>query len=51
MSGPNQNNSDKKNPAKGGVWLDLTKTIVIYNPAKGVVWVDLTKTIVIKKSC
>ena len=29
MGGPNQNNSDKKNPAKEGVWVDLTKTIVI----------------------
>ena len=29
MGGLNQENSDKKNPAKGGVWLDLTKTIVV----------------------
>ena len=29
MSGPNQNNNDKKNPAKVGIWVDLTKTIVI----------------------
>ena len=35
MGGPNKNNSDKKNPAKGSVWVDLTKTIVIKNPAKG----------------
>ena len=52
MCGPNQNNSDKKNPAKEGVWVDLTKTIVIKkNPANGGAWVQLTKTIVIKKSC
>ena len=25
MGGSNQNNSDKKNPAKGGVWVDLAK--------------------------
>ena len=50
MDGPNQTNSDKKNPAKGGVWVDLTKTIVIQTPAKGGVWLDLTKTIVIKKN-
>ena len=51
MGGPNLNNSDKKNPAKGGIWIDLTKTIVIKKPAKGEVWVDLAKTIVIKISC
>ena len=38
MGGPNQNNSDK-NPAKGWVWVELTKKIVIKNPAKGWVWV------------
>ena len=33
-----------KNPAKGVVWVDLTKTIVRKkNPAKGGIWVDLTK--------
>ena len=31
MGGPNQNNSDKKNPAKGGVWVDITKLIVTKN--------------------
>ena len=43
MGGPNKNNSDKKNPANGVVWVDLTKTIVRKkNPAKGGIWVDLT---------
>ena len=38
-----------KNPAKGVVWVDLTKTIVRKkNPAKGGIWVDLTKD---KKIC
>ena len=40
----------QKNPAKEGVWVDLTKPKGIKNPAKGVVWVDLTKTIVRKKN-
>ena len=44
MGGPNQTKRDKKNPAKGVVWVDLTKTIVIKkNPAKGGIWVDLTE--------
>ena len=49
----------KKNPAKGGIWVDLTKDkknvtkqtyteYLLKNPVKGGVWVDLTKTIVIK---
>ena len=29
MGGPKKNNSDKKNPANGGAWVQLTKTIVI----------------------
>ena len=36
----------KKNPAKGGIWVDLTKDKK--NSAKGGLWVDLTKTILIK---
>ena len=33
-----------KNPAKGVVWVDLTKTIVRKkNPAKGGICVDLSK--------
>ena len=40
MDGPNLNNSDKKIPAKRGIWIDLT-----INPAKGGLWVDLAKKI------
>ena len=31
MGEPNQNNSDKNNPANGGVWVQLTKN---YNDKK-----------------
>ena len=31
MGGPNQNKSDKKNPAKGGVWVDGYMVIQLHS--------------------
>ena len=50
MDGPNQNSSDKKNPAKGKVWVYTTKRSEQKNPAKGGIWVNLSKTVVIKQN-